>query len=246
MQRRCNAAVVYCAHHAGSERRGPAERGLSTARAALQVAWLLAARPAGHPRRRGRRGARQERLDRLQPARQPVRRGRGRAPLRRPVPALARVPRDGRERRRDAGRRAARPLGRRRRAARAHAQARLPRRRCAPASCTSCVERGARGCRKLPGLERRHRATTPTRSRSARSCSRCAPPEAVERYLQPGLRRFTPHTITDPDVLRDELREVRRRGFAVDREEFDEDFCCIAAPVLDRARAVRSRRSGSR
>ena len=60
-----------------------------------------------------------------------------------------------------------------------------------------------------------------------------APPEVVERYLQAGLRRFSAHTITDPDALRDELREVRRRGYAVDREEFDEDFCCIAAPVLD-------------
>ena len=41
------------------------------------------------------------------------------------------------------------------------------------------------------------------------------------------------HTITDPDALRDDLREVRRRGYAVDCEEFDEDFCCIASAVLD-------------
>jgi DNA-binding IclR family transcriptional regulator len=60
-----------------------------------------------------------------------------------------------------------------------------------------------------------------------------APPEVVERYVGAGMRRFTSHTITDPDALRDELREVRRRGYAADREEFDDDFCCIAAPVLD-------------
>ena len=30
-----------------------------------------------------------------------------------------------------------------------------------------------------------------------------------------------------------ELAEARRRGFTVEREEFDEDFCCIAAPVRD-------------
>ena len=26
---------------------------------------------------------------------------------------------------------------------------------------------------------------------------------------------------------------MRRDGFAVDREEFDENFCCIAAPIFD-------------
>ncbi len=34
-------------------------------------------------------------------------------------------------------------------------------------------------------------------------------------------------------MLARELATVREQGFAVDREEFDEDFCCIAAPVLD-------------
>ena len=74
-----------------------------------------------------------------------------------------------------------------------------------------------------------------------------APPEVVERYLAaPGCGASRAHTITDPDALRDELREVRRRGVAADREEFDEDFCCLAAPVLDPARRVARRRSGSR
>ena len=26
---------------------------------------------------------------------------------------------------------------------------------------------------------------------------------------------------------------MRANGFAVDREEFDADFCCVAAPILD-------------
>ena len=56
----------------------------------------------------------------------------------------------------------------------------------------------------------------------------------LERYVRkPGLRRFTAHTITDPDALRAELAEARRRGYAVEREEFDDDFCCLAAPVRD-------------
>lgn len=56
---------------------------------------------------------------------------------------------------------------------------------------------------------------------------------AVERYIGRGLRAFTPNTITRPEVLMAELQEVRRSGFAVDREEFYEDFCCVAAPVRD-------------
>jgi DNA-binding IclR family transcriptional regulator len=55
----------------------------------------------------------------------------------------------------------------------------------------------------------------------------------VERYVAQGLRYFTPNTITIPDELREELRTIRRTGIALEREEFDGDFCCIAAPILD-------------
>jgi DNA-binding IclR family transcriptional regulator len=64
-----------------------------------------------------------------------------------------------------------------------------------------------------------------------------APPDALLRYVDRGLIRFTPNTITDPDALLTELRRVRRDGVAVDREEFGEDLCCIAAPVHDRSGA---------
>jgi acetyl-CoA synthetase len=57
--------------------------------------------------------------------------------------------------------------------------------------------------------------------------------DAVERYIGRGLRAFTRNTITRPKVLVAELEEVRSNGFAVDREEFREDFCCVAAPVRD-------------
>jgi DNA-binding IclR family transcriptional regulator len=60
-----------------------------------------------------------------------------------------------------------------------------------------------------------------------------ARPEAVERYVAAGLAAHTRHTITDPDVLRAELAHVRRTGVAADCEEFDADFCCLAAPILD-------------
>ena len=62
------------------------------------------------------------------------------------------------------------------------------------------------------------------------------PRAAVEQYASTGLRRFTPATITDPDALHEELTGVRLSGVAQEREEFEKDFCCLAAPVLDHDR----------
>jgi len=56
---------------------------------------------------------------------------------------------------------------------------------------------------------------------------------ALAHYIARGLKRFTPHTITTAAGLESELERCRRSGFAVDREEFDESFCCIAAPIRD-------------
>ena len=175
------------------------------------------ARPRGRPRRRGRRDARQERLDRLQPARQPVRRGRRRAPARRPLPARAGVPRHGRR----ASPTATTSPASSTTCSRARTSAPTSP-SSATASCGSCSSAACRACRSCRAWTPRS-ATTRTRWRSARSCSRTRPPEAVDRYIANGLRRFTPNTITEPDELRAELRDIRRTG------------------VADRARGVRRR-----
>ena len=92
-------------------------------------------------------------------------------------------------------------------------------------------ERGLQGMPKLPGLDPYLRDNAHALALGKVALA-LAPPATVERYVRsPGLRRFTAHTITDPDVLRAELEDIRARGWAVDREEFDEDFCCIAAAV---------------
>jgi IclR family acetate operon transcriptional repressor len=65
------------------------------------------------------------------------------------------------------------------------------------------------------------------------------PRPTLERYLEGGLRQFTEHTITCPDALGAQLEQVRLRGVASDEEEYEADFCCIAAPLRDDAgRAV--------
>ncbi|MEA2357041.1 MAG: acetyl-CoA synthetase [Solirubrobacteraceae bacterium] len=97
------------------------------------------------------------------------------------------------------------------------------------------LERGSQGMPKLPGLGARIGANAHALA-LGKVVLAMAPPEVVDRYVGAGLRRFSSHTITDPDALADELREVRARGFAVEREEFDDDFCGIAAPVLGRRR----------
>ncbi len=47
------------------------------------------------------------------------------------------------------------------------------------------------------------------------------------------LETLTPNTITDPKRLRKEVEEVRRTGYAVDREEWVLGLKCIASPILD-------------
>jgi DNA-binding IclR family transcriptional regulator len=95
------------------------------------------------------------------------------------------------------------------------------------------LERGSQGMPKVPRLGTWIGANAHALA-LGKVVLAMAPPEVVERYVRAGLRRFSSHTIADPDTLRHELREVRRRGFAVERGEFDDDFGGIAAPVLDR------------
>jgi DNA-binding IclR family transcriptional regulator len=53
----------------------------------------------------------------------------------------------------------------------------------------------------------------------------------LDRRLARGLERSTPRTVTDPDELRTQLAEVRRRGWAQTLEELEEGLNAVAAPV---------------
>ena len=50
------------------------------------------------------------------------------------------------------------------------------------------------------------------------------------------FERFTTRTIATVEALRTEIEKTRRRGYAVDDEEFEEGLRCIAVPVLDAQR----------
>ena len=59
------------------------------------------------------------------------------------------------------------------------------------------------------------------------------PEQRVKHILAAGLPRFTERTITDPAYLREELAQIRQRGYAVAREELEEGLSAVAAPIMD-------------
>jgi DNA-binding IclR family transcriptional regulator len=64
-----------------------------------------------------------------------------------------------------------------------------------------------------------------------------APSGTAERMIERrGLPALTTATNTSPDVLLDELKTIRERGWAVSREEGVPDVCCYAAGIVDDGR----------
>jgi DNA-binding IclR family transcriptional regulator len=56
--------------------------------------------------------------------------------------------------------------------------------------------------------------------------------DELREQLPSPLPRLTPRSISDVDQLMDQLREVRRRGLASEREEAQPGLACIAAPII--------------
>lgn len=63
------------------------------------------------------------------------------------------------------------------------------------------------------------------------------PDEEVRAMLPGTLPALTEHTVTDRERLIGELRRVRERGFATDREENTLGLCCFAVAIPYRAPA---------
>ncbi len=53
-----------------------------------------------------------------------------------------------------------------------------------------------------------------------------------------GFEPHTPHTITDPARLAEQIVEIRQRGYAIDDEEIEQGLRCVAAPIRDHSGAV--------
>lgn len=92
--------------------------------------------------------------------------------------------------------------------------------------------RGHQGLARIPDLAERiplasAHALAVTKALIASSGTR-----AERLREQPDLASFTGTTITSTPAIELELTRVRRRGYAVDREEYAEGFCCIGAPIF--------------
>ena len=58
-------------------------------------------------------------------------------------------------------------------------------------------------------------------------------PEAfVDEYLKQPMPALTENTITDPEKMRDELKNIRLRGYATDNMENAIGLSCVAVPIL--------------
>jgi acetyl-CoA synthetase len=92
--------------------------------------------------------------------------------------------------------------------------------------------RGRQGIPRVPGLG-------PRIARSAHALAigkvvlSLLPEDGRRRYIQRGLLTFTADTISSAGPLMSELADVRSNRFAIDRGEFDAEYCSVAAPVLD-------------
>ncbi len=59
-----------------------------------------------------------------------------------------------------------------------------------------------------------------------------AEPAEIERVLATPLQRYTDKTITDPDLLRADLKQIRDQGYAVSDSEIDEGVRAIGAAIF--------------
>jgi IclR family KDG regulon transcriptional repressor len=58
-------------------------------------------------------------------------------------------------------------------------------------------------------------------------------PETVLEQFGPTLKQFSPRTLHDVPSLRNELKRVRKLGYAVNRGEWSEGVWGVAAPIFD-------------
>ncbi|MEL6680935.1 MAG: IclR family transcriptional regulator, partial [Pseudomonadota bacterium] len=59
-------------------------------------------------------------------------------------------------------------------------------------------------------------------------------PSHLDRYIASAkLARATERSMTDPGELRREMREIKKRGYSTDNEEFMVGMTAVAVPILD-------------
>lgn len=63
--------------------------------------------------------------------------------------------------------------------------------------------------------------------------------EEITNFLQEAsFKQYTNKTVDDREVLMHQLAQIRRRGYSIDNEEYEESVKCVAVPVRDYSRNV--------
>ena len=62
--------------------------------------------------------------------------------------------------------------------------------------------------------------------------------ELETALAQQSFHGYTAHTLTTRKALRENLAEIRDRGYAFDREEHEDGIICVAMPILSRSHRV--------
>lgn len=57
--------------------------------------------------------------------------------------------------------------------------------------------------------------------------------EIEEYFNRAEIVKYTEYTIDKSEVMKKEMRSVRRQGYAIEYREGSNDMCCVAAPVFD-------------
>lgn len=55
----------------------------------------------------------------------------------------------------------------------------------------------------------------------------------IREFYKDGIKKLTPKTTGSIEELLKNMEEVRRNGYAVDAEEYEEGVCCIGSPILN-------------
>jgi DNA-binding IclR family transcriptional regulator len=58
--------------------------------------------------------------------------------------------------------------------------------------------------------------------------------DVVNRIISAdNFKKFTEHTITNPEDLKNHLKMIKERGYSIDDREHEENIRCISAPIFD-------------